>query len=247
MCTPCTLTFHPSRRPNSLNGWRGGTQRKVFLVPPVARNPLSIHEVALVVAIFAGWFIFSSVQAVLADFPVPRLSDKDALVLIVLECLTFPVAMSVLWVRGWRRRDFGIQISWVSSFAGVLLFCGAVIVEIALADVFAHFFGGREFLDEFARAVSLSIPMAILVSIVNGCFEEFFLCRYLVEAFARFGPQVALGVSALIRVMYHLYQGPLGAALVMVVGVVFSLFYWRFRQIWPVMVAHMMVDVVALT
>jgi membrane protease YdiL (CAAX protease family) len=47
--------------------------------------------------------------------------------------------------------------------------------------------------------------------------------------------------------MYHLYQGPLGAILVLGFGVVVSLFYWRFRQVWPVMVAHMLADAAALT
>jgi uncharacterized protein len=216
-------------------------------VPPVARSPLSVHEVALVVAIFAGWFIYSSVQAVLTGFPVPHISDKDALGILLTECLAFPVALSVLWARGWRLRDFGVRPTWLYSFAGILLFGFAVLLNAALWELLGHLIGGREFLQQFSQAISLSFPVALLVSVVNGVFEEFFLCRYLVEAFAKFGPAIALGVSALVRIMYHLYQGPLGAILVLGFGIVVSVFYWRFRQVWPVMFAHMLADLAAFT
>lgn len=216
-------------------------------MPPVARSPLSLHEIVLVVAIFAGWFIYSSVQAVLSGFPIPHLSDKEALALLLSECFAFPVAFAVLWVRGWRLKDLGIQVTWLHSFVGLLLFGGAILLNIALWELLGHTIGGREFLTQFSQAISVSFPIALLLSVANGFFEEFFLCRYLVEAFTKFGPAIALGVSALVRVMYHLYQGPLGAILVLGFGIVVTLFYWRFRQVWPVMFAHMLADLAAFT
>jgi uncharacterized protein len=216
-------------------------------LPPVARNSLSVHEVALIVAIFAGWFIYSSIQAVLSGFPVPHLSDKEALEILLTECLAFPVALSILWVRGWRLHDLGIHATWVYSFVGVLLFGGSILFNQIVWELLGHMIGGREFLDQFAQAISVTFPVALLVSIVNGVFEEFFLCRYLVEAFAKFGPAIALGVSSFVRIMYHLYQGPLGAVLVLGFGLVVTLFYWRFRQVWPVMFAHILTDLFALT
>jgi membrane protease YdiL (CAAX protease family) len=208
---------------------------------------LSIYEIALVVAIFAGWFIHSSLQAVLSGFPIPHLSDKEALGILLTECITFPIAFAVLWVRGWRLKDLGIQVTWLNSFAGLLLFGGTLFLNVALWELFGHAVGGREFLREFSQAISVSFPVAVLLSVANGFFEEFFLCRYLVEAFTKFGPALAIGASALVRVMYHLYQGPLGAILVLGFGVAVTFFYWRFRQVWPAMLAHMLADLEALT
>lgn len=216
-------------------------------MPPVARSPLSLHEIVLVVAIFSGWFIYSSLQAVLSGFPIPHLTDKEALGILLTECFAFPVAYAVLWARGWRFKDLGIQVTWLHSFAGLLLFGGAILLNMVLWELLGHAIGGREFLQQFSLSISVSFPVALLLSAVNGFFEEFFLCRYLVEAFAKFGPAVALGVSALVRVMYHLYQGPLGAILVLGFGIVVTLFYWRFRQVWPVMFAHMLADFAAFT
>ncbi len=211
-------------------------------MPPVARNPLSLHEVALVVAIFAGWFMYSSVAAVLSGFPVPHLTDKDAIGIVLTECLAFPVALAVLWSRGWRPKDLAIHVTWLHSFVGVLLFGGTILINLVVWELLSKLVGGADFLKQFLHAISLSFPVALLVSIINGAFEEFFLCRYLVEAFARFGYPIALGVSAFVRVMYHLYQGPLGAITVLAFGIAVSAFYWRFRQVWPVMLAHMLAD-----
>ena len=56
----------------------------------------------------------------------------------------------------------------------------------------------------------------------------------------------AIGVSALIRMTYHLYQGPLGAITVMTFGLLLTGFYWRYRTLWPVISAHIITDFAAL-
>jgi len=178
---------------------------------------------------------------------MPHLSDKEALSLVLIECLAIPVAGTVPWVRGWKLKDLGFKPTWLNSFAGVLLFGATVLVNLALWETLGHLVGSKEFLRQFAQSISVSIPVAVLLSVINGIFEEFFLCRYLVEAFTKFGPAIALGVSALVRVMYHLYQGPLGAILILGFGIAVTAFYWRFRQVWPALVAHILADFFALT
>jgi membrane protease YdiL (CAAX protease family) len=100
--------------------------------------------------------------------------------------------------------------------------------------------------DAFANATALSFPVALLLSVVNGAYEELFLTRYLVDTLARYGASVALGVSALGRVTYHLYQGPLGAVSVWAFGLVVTVSYWRFGELRPVMSAHVLADLAAL-
>jgi len=88
--------------------------------------------------------------------------------------------------------------------------------------------------------------VVLLVSVVNGTFEEFFLTGYLLKVLRPAGASAALGVSALIRMTYHLYQGPLGALTVMAFGLLLTAFYWRYRLLWPVISAHIITDFVAL-
>ncbi|WP_028447836.1 CPBP family intramembrane glutamic endopeptidase [Chitinimonas koreensis] len=214
---------------------------------PNTRQPTSIPEIVLIVAIFAGWPVYASIQSVLSGFPVPRFTDDEALIMLLAECLILLAGFAVLRFRGWKLHDFGIQPSWLYSFAGVLLFGVAIVVEMALWDTLGRMIGGQEFLGRFGQSIFLSLPFAVTVSVVNGIFEEFFFCRYLVEAFAKHGAAVALGASALVRTLCHIYQGPLGAILILGLGVVITAFYWRFRKLWPAIFAHILADLYALS
>jgi uncharacterized protein len=205
----------------------------------------STFEITLIVAIFAGWFIIASVGAMFGGFPLPSLSNRDAVGLIVLESLASVVAAAVLWARGWRVGQFRFPISWQLTFVGILLFAVGQLVTIVTFPVLGKMLGGADFAEEFGRQISVAFPTAALLAVVNGAFEEFFLARYLIDALATGGAPLALGVSALVRVLYHLYQGPAGAVSVLLFGLIVTAFYWRFRQIWPVMVAHMAADLVA--
>ena len=51
----------------------------------------------------------------------------------------------------------------------------------------------------------------VLVSTVNPIFEETLVCGYIVTALgSRRKSWMGIGVSAAIRLLYHLYQGPMG-------------------------------------
>ena len=54
----------------------------------------------------------------------------------------------------------------------------------------------------------------------------------------------ALASSALLRGCYHLYQGVGGGLGNVVMGLVFGRFYQRTRRLWPLVIAHAVIDVV---
>lgn len=56
---------------------------------------------------------------------------------------------------------------------------------------------------------------------------------------------LVMGVSALIRGSYHLYQGFGGFAGNAIMGLVFGWVYTRTRRVGPLVVAHTILDVVA--
>ena len=202
-------------------------------------------EAALVTIIFAGWFIVASAQSMFAGFPTPKLTDQAALGMVLFECIAFAIAAAVLYARGWRLDDLRFRITPSRSIVGLVLFGITCVIHFAVWVLIGSTIGGTDVLLNFALATSLSLPVALILSVVNGMFEEFFLCRYLVEAFAKAGAAVALGVSALVRVMCHLYQGPVGAVSILGCGLILTLFYWRYRELWPVMFAHIAADFAA--
>ncbi len=54
----------------------------------------------------------------------------------------------------------------------------------------------------------------------------------------------AVLASALFRATLHTYQGLDGALSILAVGVIFGFTYWRWRQLWPLIVAHALLDFV---
>ncbi len=87
----------------------------------------------------------------------------------------------------------------------------------------------------------------ILIAVGNAVAEEVIVVAYFLIRLKQLGvgPNAALAWSALLRGGYHLYQG-FGAGLGNVVmGVVFARWYQATGRVWPLVVAHAVIDVVA--
>jgi membrane protease YdiL (CAAX protease family) len=72
---------------------------------------------------------------------------------------------------------------------------------------------------------------------------KIFLLGFLIRGLRRYGLAVALGASLLVRVLYHTYQGPLGAMWVLVFGAVLSVYFIESGKLFPAVVAHAIADV----
>jgi len=92
-----------------------------------------------------------------------------------------------------------------------------------------------------------TVPMLILSAAKNGILEEVLVVGYLTERLRRLGWSTAgiVVTSAAIRAGYHLYQGWAAFLGNFLMGVVFVAFYLRRGRLWPLIVAHTLIDVVA--
>ncbi|MEW5809419.1 MAG: type II CAAX endopeptidase family protein [Actinomycetota bacterium] len=91
------------------------------------------------------------------------------------------------------------------------------------------------------------IPVLLLLSFGNGWAEEVVVVGFLLTRLRQLqvNPWVALTISSLLRGIYHLYQG-FGAGLGNVaMGVVFGYAWQRTGRLWPLVVAHTLIDAVA--
>ena len=94
------------------------------------------------------------------------------------------------------------------------------------------------------REATLTLPANVLMAMVNGTYEEVFLLGFLVRGLRGWGLSSALGTMLLVRVMYHLYQGPIGALWVFGIGLTFGIYYVRSGNLWPPVFAHVLWDIV---
>jgi len=90
-------------------------------------------------------------------------------------------------------------------------------------------------------------PILVLLAFGNGLLEEVVVVGYLVTRLRQTGWGVAAAVtfSAVLRGSYHLYQGFGAFVGNAIMGVIFTLFYLRTKRLWPLVLAHTVLDVIA--
>lgn len=96
-------------------------------------------------------------------------------------------------------------------------------------------------------AVWWSAPVLTLAAIGNALVEEVVMVGYLFTRWRQldWSWPVVIGVSALIRGTYHLYQGFGGFAGNVVMGLVLGYVFARTRRVMPLVVCHAVLDIVA--
>jgi len=205
------------------------------------RNLTPRGEVFLIFAIWIGLgIIMRNIGGQL--MPGARLhgefSNLGMIGLSIYELLVLALVFLYLGrIRGWSFASFGFQISWKLTGLGVLLFVPAklifVLKNMVVSPNTASLLAGQ-----------IALPIDIISSIITGIFEELMEVGYIIKVTEKYGMWTAVFISALIRTVLHIYQGAAGMACVFVIGVTFGVVYWKLRQLWPLMVAHILIDIV---
>lgn len=91
------------------------------------------------------------------------------------------------------------------------------------------------------------VPLLLLQAAQNGALEEIVVVGYLLTRLRQMGWSNgrALGVSAVLRGSYHLYQGLGGFVGNLVMGLIFAWWFQRTRRVVPLVVAHFLLDTFA--
>ncbi len=165
------------------------------------------------------------------------------------ELLTVPVVGAVLYVRGWRPKDFPVEITRLTTLLGVAAYAASWLLgkglDLGLGTLFSSFRLALEV--EYHPAHPPNLVIVYLVSLINPAFEEIIVCGYVMEALRkRFGDTAAINVSVVIRASYHLYQGTMALPFHLAYGLLQAYLYVRFRNLWPLIVSHALADFVPL-
>jgi membrane protease YdiL (CAAX protease family) len=212
--------------------------------PRATRTTTTPLEAAVVVTICFGLSIYASLQAMLGGFEAAgAFTDHNLIWLVGTELVLATIALVFLDRRGFAVATLVPRPSLRGGLIGLGLFFLAWAVGWLVVTPFES--GQAEQpIDRMMAQATLTLPVIVTTALVNGLFEEVFLLGFLARALRGFGLAIALGVPTLVRLSYHLYQGPLGALWVMAVGLVFTVYYARSVQLWPPVFAHMLWDIV---
>ena len=86
----------------------------------------------------------------------------------------------------------------------------------------------------------------LLFIAVNSVFEESAVTGYVVTQLSEQGAALAVTASGLVRFAYHLYQGPIASIAILPLGLLFAAVYWRWRNLWPLIVAHTITNLISV-
>jgi membrane protease YdiL (CAAX protease family) len=220
------------------------------------RNLSAPAEFFLVVLVCFWWGIVGSIIAIVCRWwgvnSAAEFTDSKAFTLAILELSGLAVTFWIGRIRGWSFQSFGLhpagrstgRSAWRSTGAGILL-CIAIglarYVSAALANAIVP---GSVHLLPVASHVSL--PWLIVTLAINPVFEEMIEAGYFIHTLQRYGMWVAVLASALFRAFLHAYQGINAIVVIFPIGLIFGFVYWRRRQLWPLVVAHVLFDLYAL-
>ena len=206
-------------------------------------------EFCLVIFVCFGLTIWATARWLIRQFspgiptPAPtapsstavHLNNDDAIFLLVLKLVTLGIVLWIGRIRGWSLASFGFKPRWKSTAGGVLLFIAFLAIQRVLGFLTRNVFHSTV---DFHRVSSLSIAFIILISLVNPVFEESLEVGYFFQALQRYGMWLTVLASASFRALLHTTMGISGVVFMFAEGLLHGFVYWRWRQLWPVILAH---------
>jgi membrane protease YdiL (CAAX protease family) len=157
----------------------------------------------------------------------------------VYELLILAAVLLIGRIRGWSLKSFGLRPSWKWTAIGIVLwfatgftarFVGMLLESLAPS---LHASASQSHV-----VPEVSLPLIILISAINPVFEESLWGGYFVHALKRYGMWVAVLTSAILRTFCHAHLEARALVSILPMGVIYGLVYWRWRQLWPLVVAH---------
>lgn len=223
------------------------------VIPDVQRNNLRWFELGLVLLLAFGSSLAFSIHTLVhgpADFSPytnERWVNSAFHELICLALLGY-----VLHRRGLRFRDLGLTWSRRDIFIGMGLYAAASLVHsVAYWLIQAGQLTITGSIAPPVRAAQIfghPTTLAFLFAFLNPFFEELIVRAYLMTEVSKLTGSMVLAtiVSVLLQSAYHLYYGWTGAAAMVFLFSVFAVYYALTRNATPVIIAHFLLDILAL-
>jgi uncharacterized protein len=222
-------------------------------------------EIAVVLAVTFGLSAYTAflqlIEAVLLGLAGrrialnPRRSPFDLIDLglnlaVVFQLVAWGLlALYLLWRSGFGPKQIGLgRLQWRPDLLGGLGLAALIGLPGLALYVAARWLGlsahvePAELYDTWWR-----IPVLILMAFANGWAEEVIVVAFLMTRLRqlRVNPVAVLLASALLRGAYHLYQGFSAGLGNVVMGLVFAYVWRRTGRLWPLIIAHGIIDTVA--
>jgi membrane protease YdiL (CAAX protease family) len=172
-------------------------------------------------------------------------TNREMLTVVAIELVCGVIAALILRARGWTWADFNLQPTFRQAMAGILLCYSANLLIVLIYATYTSVSGV-----DLSKVVpwhsTVTWPVLILLVLINPLYEELFEVAYNVRAAESHGGAFVVTLSSVVRFSCHLYQGPIAAITILPLGLIFAYVYWRWRKLWPLVIAHAAADAIGL-
>ncbi|WP_395646459.1 CPBP family intramembrane glutamic endopeptidase [Terricaulis sp.] len=204
-------------------------------------------EMVFVISVAFSLFISSNIDAVVTPAAEAEETSADAfLVVMAIELMLAGLLILFLRARGWTPPQLGVApLGFKDAWHPIALTAVAILGSLAAYQIAIRI---RPDLAAASPEIDADIPLYtwVMFSLVNAAYEEVFVCAYIVAAWRGGDIWTAIGISSVIRLSYHLYQGPMAIAVIFPLGVLFAWYFASQRRLLPLIVTHVAIDMIAL-
>lgn len=218
----------------------------------IRRLPVGVEFLVVITWAF-GLPIFGSILSIGGPDPESAKAYYDNTGLGALLIIEVMQSLFLIWflrIRGWTLEKLGLNVTLRGTLYGValLVVTYGILIGVQYLAGWLLPIDMQAAMDRYpAPADNLSMNLVFLASAVNGIFEEVFVAGYVIAALTPVrGMWTAINVSTGIRLLYHLYQGPIGILSIVPLGLLFGYVFSRTRMLWPLIVAHIVIDIIGL-
>ncbi len=201
----------------------------------------------MVVTCSFGYFIWGSISYLLTPGEAHQLTNENLIFILIYESVVLAFVFWFLRNRDWKFSDFNILpsagmtgIGFGLALFNYYLYYILFIIAAAISPKFYQLA-----CQPAITKGNASLGLIVLVSLFNPLFEEMLVVGYLIPAIEKLkNLTIAINTSVAIRLLYHLYQGPIAAVFIVPMGLIFAYWYAHKRNLWPLIVAHAIGDFV---
>jgi uncharacterized protein len=202
-------------------------------------------EFWLIITLCFAYFVATSLAVLLLRMTRFELTTGRALRGVAVELALLAIAGWILKVRGFDFSRLTRRPTWASILGGVPLVIGYLLLYWGASIAVVLAFPAASRITPIRMIATAPFPVMAMLILVNSVFEEVAVTGYVVSKLASDGPAMAITASTLLRLLYHLYQGPVATLSIIPLGLLFAAVYWRTRTLWPLLVAHTLANFLA--
>jgi uncharacterized protein len=202
-------------------------------------------ELIVILIIGFGLFIYSSTRSffvVNSDYThswVYKITSQWNYSVVIYEIIALLIIIYILKVRDWKISDFNltftIRLIWIAL---LIMFIRNIISNIGFNILESFNIVDDSTVQHVRFGLDANWISISLMIIINSFFEEFILIGYFFKRLEKYHPVIIIGLSMLIRQLYHTYQGWISLLVILPTGLVFGYYYFKHKKLWPVIIAH---------